>query len=192
MDGNREPEEAERAENRSPSDGPVEVEHVTLADGAELEVRIVLPSDKPHFAHGIARLSRESRYFRFLTGKDEFSDKELAYLTEVDGYDHHAIVTYRRLPDGTEEGVGVARFVRSPSRPDAAEVAITVVDEWQRRGVGTLLYERLKAAARERGIRVLCSDVHHTNTAILRLLENSGAEPTVELSGTTLRLEEVI
>ena len=77
MEGNREPEEPGRAEGCTPvegPDGPVPVEQVVLPEGTKLCVRIVLPSDKPHFRTGITKLSRESRYFRFLTGKAELSD----------------------------------------------------------------------------------------------------------------------
>ena len=57
-----------------------------------------------------------------------------------------------RQPDGTDEGIGVARFIRSKTDPGAAEAAVAVIDDWQKKGVGTLLLLRLAAAAREREI----------------------------------------
>jgi len=173
-------------------DEPVAIETVPLKDGETIRVRRVLPSDKPHFKSGIARLSRESRYFRFLSPKRDLSDSDLRYLTEFDGEDHYALCAYREREDGSEEGIGVARFVRLPQAPDTAEVAITVIDSWQRRGVGHILYDRLVKAARVRGIRILRSEVHERNTGILRLLEATGADPVVTRAGPILTLEVTI
>jgi len=164
-------------------------EVVSLADGTVLEVRPVRPEDKPHFVAGFARLSRESRYYRFLVNKNTLTESDLRYLTEVDGVDHVALVAVRRHDDGREEGVGVARFVRLKDDARAAEVAITVPDPWQRRGVGTMLFHRLVAAARARGIRVLRSEVHERNTAIRHLLETVAPTHTVARSGDCVTLE---
>ena len=167
----------------------IETEAVTLGDGTILEVRPVLPADKPHFKEGFARLSRESRYFRFLSNKNRLTDADLRYLTEVDGHDHYAICAFKRHPSGREEGVGVARFVRLSDRPDTAEVAITVIDAWQKRGVGKLLYHRLVDAARERGVRVLRSEVHEQNHGIRKLLSTVAPTTVVTRAGPVIALE---
>ncbi len=168
---------------------PAEPDVVTIRDGSVLYVRRVRPSDKPHFTRGFARLSRESRYFRFLADRKELSEADLIYLTEVDFEDHYAVVTFRRLENGEEEGVGVARFVRLTDRPEAAEVAVTVVDSWQRRGVGTMLYDRLLAAARKRGITILRSDIHFENQGIRDLLEKVAPATVVTREGNVVTLE---
>jgi GNAT superfamily N-acetyltransferase len=72
------------------------------------------------------------------------------YLTEVDHHDHEAIVA---LDEESGEGIGVARYVRTRERPEVAEVAVTVVDDWQGRGLGTRLLEVVSARAREEDIR---------------------------------------
>src|ERR671919_530839 len=83
---------------------------------------------------GLRHLSDESVHRRFLSPKRSFSRAELRYLTEVDGRDHVALVAeypgepVRRL-------IAVARFVRLADDPTAAEAAIVVADDWQRRGV---------------------------------------------------------
>ena len=168
---------------------PSTPEEVTLRDGTVLEVRPVRPEDKPHFVAGFARLSRESRHFRFLGNKNALTETDLKYLTEVDGIDHVALVAVNRHADGREEGVGVARFVRLKDDAQAAEVAITVPDPWQRRGIGTMLFDRLVAEARARGVRRLRSEIHERNTAIRHLLETVAPTHTVARSGDCVTLE---
>jgi GNAT superfamily N-acetyltransferase len=68
----------------------------------------------------------------------------------VDHHDHEAIIALDPL---TGEGVGVARYVRAGADPEVAEVAVTVVDDWQGRGLGRALLERLAARARREGVR---------------------------------------
>ena len=77
---------------------------------------------------------------RFLTGKDRLSPAELSYFTEVDHHDHEALGALSQR-DG--RGVGIARYIRSAEDPQAAEIAVTIVDEFHRRGLGTELLTRL-------------------------------------------------
>jgi len=142
------------------------LETVVLNDGSEVVLRLLRPDDKDRLAAGFARLSSESRYQRFFTGKERLTETELRYLTDVDGDRHFAICAI--APDG--EGAGVARFIRMPKEPEVAEFAITVVDEMQRRGLGRILTDRLLAAASERGVKLLRAEVLADNRAMLAIL----------------------
>ena len=108
-----------------------------LPDGALILIRPIRADDKRFLEDGLRQLSRTSVHRRFLSPKRSFSRTELRYLTEVDGRDHVALVAeypgepVRRL-------IAVGRFVRHNDSPDAAEAAIVVSDDWQRRGVDTL------------------------------------------------------
>ena len=124
-------------------------ERVELRDGTAVRIRPIGPDDKPFVLQAFGRLGAGSRYRRFLTYKKELSVGELRALTEVDHHDHEALGA---VDPATGDGIGIARFVRHPDRPDAAEAAVTVVDEWQGRGVGAALLERLAVRAREEGI----------------------------------------
>src|SRR5215210_6244804 len=118
---------------------------------------------------GLRRLSDESVHRRFLTPKRSFSRTELRYLTEVDGRDHVALVA--ESPSGpTRRLIAVARFVRLVDDPDAAEVAITVADEWHGRGLGSMLGEHLAHAARNRDIRRFTATMAADNTPAHRLM----------------------
>jgi RimJ/RimL family protein N-acetyltransferase len=144
----------------------------TLNDGSELTLRMVLPSDKAAFSAGLARLSESSRYQRFMAPKTEFTASELAFLTEVDSENHLAIVAGYENPGDEPIGVGVARIVRVDDDPETAELGITVVDDWQGRGIGRLLLERTVAAAAERGIRRVRAQVMADNDQVLALMKD--------------------
>ncbi len=148
------------------------VEEVTLRDGSIVRLRPVRPEDKPLFLEAWERLSPRSRYRRFLAAKDRLTPAELRYLTEVDGENHVAIVALHG-PPGRERGVGVARFVRLPGRPGAAEAALAVTDDFQNRGLGALLADRLARAARRRGIRRAVCEVLPGNEPVRKLLRRT-------------------
>jgi protein lysine acetyltransferase len=140
-----------------------------LPDGAPVLIRPIRPDDKHMLTEGLRRLSDESVQRRFLTPKRSFSRTELRYLTEVDGRDHVALVAeYPAEP--VRHLIAVARFVRLADDPAAAEVAITVADNWQQRGLGSLLSERLAAQARRVGIRRFTATMAADNVAAHRLM----------------------
>jgi RimJ/RimL family protein N-acetyltransferase len=142
-----------------------------LPDGALILVRSIRPDDKRMLEDGLRHLSDESVQRRFLTLKRSFSRAELRYLTEVDGRDHVALVA--EYPgDPARRLIAVARFVRLADDPTAAEVAIVVADDWQRRGVGTLLAEQLAARARHSGIRRFTATIASDNLAARRLMQH--------------------
>lgn len=141
---------------------------VALRNGESARIRPIRPDDKPRLERGFARLSDESIRRRFLAPKDHLSRADLAYLTEVDGRDHVAIVA---LLDSRPDCVaGVGRFVRDPEDPRQAEFAIVVADELQGQGLGSALAERLAAEARARGIRRFTATVLEENEAVRRLV----------------------
>lgn len=147
------------------------LEHA-LGDGTRVVVRRLSPADAPELADAFARLSEESRRLRFLTSKPSLTPSELRYLTQVDGHRHEALCAIDPL---TGQGIGIARFVRDVSDPARAEVAVTVVDAWQRRGIGRLLLTELTARAREEGIRRFTALVAADNRSMRRLLERLDA-----------------
>ena len=96
----------------------------------------------------------------------------MRYFTEIDHHDHEALGA---VDPGDGRGVGVARYVRSGEDPQAAEIAVTVVDEWRRRGLGTELLAQLAQRAREEGIRRFTALVGADNVAMTGLVRSTGA-----------------
>jgi GNAT superfamily N-acetyltransferase len=147
-------------------------ELATLRDGTEVLVSRLTPADAPLVADAFARLSEESRRLRFLGPKPRLSPAELRYLTEIDGHRHEALGA---IDPDTGAGVAIGRFVRIPERPGSAEVAITVADAWQRRGLGKLLLERLADRARAEGITSFTALVSSDNRNMQGLLKDIDA-----------------
>jgi RimJ/RimL family protein N-acetyltransferase len=135
--------------------------------------RQIRPDDKGRLAAGLARLSPESRHKRFLMPKPRFSSSELRYLTEIDGFDHVAIVAVSATDPEVFYAVG--RFVRLRDDPETAEVAIVVGDELQGKGLGRELGRRLADLARERGVTRFTATLLGDNVAAQRLFASLSA-----------------
>jgi GNAT superfamily N-acetyltransferase len=146
-------------------------ERVRLPDGGEIVIRAIEPRDVRDLRAGFERLSAVSRYRRFLTEIDHLTPHQLDYLTHVDHTDHEALVA---VAVATGEGVGTARFVRDPGDGTTAEVAVVVADDWQGRGVGSALLERLAARARATGIERFSARMIAGNECARRLLAHLG------------------
>jgi nucleotide-binding universal stress UspA family protein/GNAT superfamily N-acetyltransferase len=142
---------------------------VKLRDGSRIDIRPIGPDDREILAEGFERLSPESRYRRFFGPMPELSKRFLDYLTVVDHHDHEALVA---LDAETGEGVGVARYVRT--KPDVAEPAVVVIDDWQGRGVASVLLDRLVERARDEGIARFEAPVLATNRDAIAVLEGVG------------------
>ena len=159
---------------------------VVLRDGSRVRLRPGRSSDRQLLLRGFERLSPESRYRRFLAAMPELSAEKVRYLTEIDHHDHEAIAA---LDEQTGEGIGVARYIRDPERRDMAEVAVTVIDDWQRKGVGTLLVEVLSARAREEGITTFTGLMLASNREMMDLLEALGPVRVVDREVGTVEIE---
>jgi GNAT superfamily N-acetyltransferase len=140
---------------------------IALRDGSRVRLRQGRSSDRDLLLRGFERLSPQSRHRRFLTPMPELTEDMVRYLTEIDHHDHEAMIA---LDEETGEGVGVARCVRDSDRPEVAEVAVTVIDDWQGRGLGTLLLEVISARASEEGITSFTALMLAVNEEMLDIL----------------------
>lgn len=153
-----------------------------LADGTHLVVRPICPADKAKLAQGMQRLSPESRRRRFFTAKDSLNAASLAYLTEVDYTDHFAWVAVADDQPGRPI-VGVARYIRAPGDNEPAELALTVQDDYQDRGLGSLLLDALAVAARDNGIEQFVAHVLRENEPMCRMLRRAGGKLEIDEPG---------
>lgn len=146
-----------------------------LLDGRSLLVRAVRPTDKPILVEGMKHLSAESSYYRFLTPKRELTTKELQFFTELDFHNHVALLAIVKV-DGKEYPAGIGRYVLmdAAKEPDCAELAFVVEDEFQHRGIATLLLKHLGIIARASGIKRFKAIVLADNLKMLDVFKHSG------------------
>jgi GNAT superfamily N-acetyltransferase len=152
------------------SPGPARALLLALEDGTRVPVRRIRPSDRRRLREAFLRLSAESRYRRFHAYLSDLPDAMWRYLTEVDGRAHVAFVATHG-----DRIVGVARYICRPGDATTAEVAITVADDFQRRGLGHELFGVLVDAAVTRGVRTLLAHTLPENAAMHRLLCHFGS-----------------
>jgi GNAT superfamily N-acetyltransferase len=146
---------------------------VVLRDGSEVLIRQVQRGDAPLLADGFLRLSAESRRLRFLSVKPELSPAELRYYTEVDHHDHEALGALNQV-DG--RGLAIARYIRHTEDPEAAEIAVAVLDDWQGRGLGTELLNQLTDRAGQEGIRRFTALAAADHPSVVGLLATIGTD----------------
>jgi RimJ/RimL family protein N-acetyltransferase len=160
---------------------------ITLQSRQRVLVRALRPDDGPGLAEAFEQLSETSRHRRFFTVKPHLSERSLAYLTNVDHHDHEALVA---VAPGSGRLVGVARFIRNPRERAQAEVAVTVIDSWQRQGLGTVLLRELARRAAQEGIRYFTAEILADNQPMLTLAHRLGpAEITHNGTTVSARIE---
>ena len=145
-----------------------------LDDGGEVLIRPLVYGDRFELAAGFTELSLRSRQLRFFQPPETLGVDELEYLTNVD-YQNHFALAALLLGGPAPKGIAVGRYLRDPTDPTTAEVAVTVMDEHQRRGVGTLLTRALSEVAAERGVRRFVSYVQWSNDLAVDGLTREGA-----------------
>lgn len=154
-----------------------------LRDGGSIHIRAIRPDDKllllDHFHH----LGERSVYFRFFGTKKRLSQEELQRFTEPDFIRHVGLVAALRVDD-KERIIGVGRYLRvDDGTTPRAEVAFAVRDDYQGRGIGTLLLEHLSRIARAQGVTEFEADVLGENNQMLRVFGDSGFKLQRTLEG---------
>jgi N-acetylglutamate synthase-like GNAT family acetyltransferase len=127
---------------------------VTIA-GEIVTIRPIRLTDVAMEKEFIHRLSAETKHFRFLAAVRELPAQDLARFCDVDVKHSMAFVATVRH-DGREVEIGVSRYAPN-SRCDVREVAVTIADEWQHKGLGASLMNQLIQTARVQGIKQLYS-----------------------------------
>lgn len=149
-----------------------------LFAGEELILGPIGPQSKGYLQEGMKRLSLESLRNRFFGGKKEFSAEELEKLTELDGKNRFAVGIIRNLKDA--HGIGLIRIDRDKKDPRIAEVALTIIDEYQRMGLGTILLKIMILAAFERGVTQLNFTYLNQNSGFEKLIRKFSPVRVIE------------
>ena len=170
---------------------------IELRDGTKLHLRPIVPEDEPLLHEAVASMSERTVYFRFFSPIKRMSDALAHRLAVVDYHDRFAIVATTHRPNGNaisgrgqrvvdglapQRIVGVARYDRARDT-EVAEVALAVIDEFQRRGLGGVLLGELARVARVEGIKTFQLIVLPENREMLGLLRKMGWIHQAKLSG---------
>jgi RimJ/RimL family protein N-acetyltransferase len=155
---------------------------IELNDGTKVHLRPIVAEDEPLLHEAVAAMSERTVYFRFFSPIKRMSDALAHRLAVVDYHDRFALVATTRRPSARERIVGVARYDRA-RETDMAEVAVAVIDEFQRRGLGSVLLAELAAVARGQGIRTFQLIVLPENREMLALLRKMGWIHQARLTG---------
>ena len=147
---------------------------MTLSDHRVVGVRPLEPRDREGLADAISRLSPQSRYLRFANAKPHMSSRELDFLVDVGRREHRALLA---VDPATGWGVAVVRYVQLQAEPSVAEIAATVSDDWQGRGLGTAMVVQLIEQARDDRFSALRANVLATNKRSIAMLLRTGFAP---------------
>ncbi len=149
----------------------------TLRNGERTEIRALKPQDRDDLVAAVGRTSSASLYRRFFAVRRHFSETEESFYVNIDFVSHVALVA---LVDenGQPTIIGGGRYV--VGEPGQAEVAFTVVDKYQGRGLGAALLRHLAVIARQAGLRELVAYVLPDNRALLKVFEKSGLKYTAK------------
>jgi acetyltransferase len=155
----------------SPYPGQYESREKTK-DGVELLVRPIQPDDGSLFSGLFARLSAASIYFRFCRCIKILSPEMLARMTQID-YDREMALVAIAMEQSQETMIGAARIINEPDGRQA-EFAVMIADDWQGKGVGALLLQKLIVVGRQRGLETIWGYVLQENKSMLRLGKKIG------------------
>jgi len=155
---------------------------IQLRDGTEVHLHAMRGDDADALLRFHHQLSPETTFLRFFSVHPELSDGELERFTHVDHQDREAIVA-----TVDDKIVGVARFDRIPGGRDA-EAAFVIADLWQGGGLGSALFDRLAARARELGVERFTAEVLPHNRRMLNLFHHSGLFVTARLRDGTVHV----
>jgi len=155
---------------------------IELKEGTKVHLRPIAPEDEPLLHEAVAAMSERTVYFRFFSPIKRMSDALAHRLAVVDYNDRFALVATTHRPAAKERIVGVARYDRA-AHTEMAEVALAVIDEFQRRGLGSVLLSELARVARTHGIRSFQLIVLPENREMLGLLRKMGWIHQAKLAG---------
>ena len=150
-----------------------------------MEIRALKPQDRDDLMAAVDRTSSDSLYRRFFAVRRHFTETEESFYLNVDFVSQVALIAVADA-NGQPIIIGGGRYV--VGEPGQAEVAFTVVDKYQGRGVGAALLRHLAVIARQAGLRELVAYVLPDNRAMLKVFEKSGLQMITRREGSVVHV----
>jgi GNAT superfamily N-acetyltransferase len=157
--------------------------HPETGAAAVVRLRLLERDDTERMAGLLDRLSPTARYRRFFSPLPRITGRLVAAMTDVDHDRREAVAAVVG-----DDMIGLAEYVRSAHRPDAAEVAVVVEDRWQRRGLARLLTSELARIGRGRGVERFTAAVLAENRPVLAMVRNLSPGAALEPAGTDVEV----
>lgn len=147
----------------------------TLRNGKRVVIRAIRPDDKELILDGFKEMDQNSIYLRFFQNRNEITDREMKYFTEVDFTDHVALVVTADI-NASVKVIGGGRYFAydHPAKIRSAEVAFMVHDQYQGQGIATLIMKHLLLIARDSGIAQFEAEILSQNEKMLAVFSRTG------------------
>lgn len=166
-----------------PSDAEI---RTALADGTEVFIRPVKPSDEEMFKHLFYSLSEDSRYKRFVSRMRSMPHSNRQHFVAINYSEELGIAAVVESAEG-ESLLGMAQYIKAPNAP-RAEVAVLVQDDWQSKGLGSFMVKHLIRHARRAGIIGFDAEVLVENRAMMTVFESLPYEMDIRLESGSYHL----
>jgi len=158
-----------------------------LEDNTFLCFKSLEKNDRERFLDGFSKLSRKTVYQRFFGFMKELTDKQVKDFLDTDKKNHIAWAAFDIVGDDII-GAGVGRFKRSETNPNEAELALTVIDEYQGKGTGTVLLAILYYLAGKLDVDILTGIILSVNSKLISRFRELGAVMTRSKNEYEMRL----
>lgn len=153
---------------------PDELEkEVTLRDGTPVLLRPIKPTDERMEQEFLYSLSDESIYLRFFSSMGAFPHERVQYYTTID-YDTQMAIIAVLDRNGVEQMIAVGRYIKEKDS-DVAELALLVEEDWQGKGLGTMLQQYLEQIAKNRNIGGFKVEILEQNKRAIRLFTKAAS-----------------
>lgn len=148
---------------------PAHMEEVCDIAGTKITIRPVKSGDIRHVQEHFYNMDKADITNRFFQIRNIFYQDQMESMASIDYVKNMTIVAY------TGEGnfgqiVGIGEYVLETGK-NTAEVAFSLLKEWQGKGVAFVIMQKLAEAARENGISGLVAYTSKRNTSMIKLFK---------------------
>jgi len=163
------------------------MKHVILKDGSRVLLRPIKPSDATMKQDLFYSLSKETVTKRYLGSLKAMPLKRIWPYVFVD-YDNEMVIVGTVQEDGNESIIAIGSYSRVPNT-NLAEVALVVRDDWQNRGLGTILFNYLCEIANKRGLAGFTAWVLADNSRMMHIFKKSNYPMRYRIEGNLYHVE---
>ncbi|KAG1707797.1 Protein lysine acetyltransferase Pka [Nymphon striatum] len=153
-----------------------DIEHnktVLLSGGESIVLRRLVPTDREMVREFFSKLSAESKYSRYFTHKEELTEEELQQCLGSDVNESYVIGAWEQDQSSSDKSlIGTASYVSLQNAENAAEFAIIVADDWQKKGIGKYLMREVLAGAEDSGINRIIVYFLPSNSGMRKLAQS--------------------